>query len=436
MNIKPRGSGLTVVGDDAQAIYSFRAATVRNIFDFQEHFRLEAHCITLEKNYRSTMPILEASNAVIEQAKKRFTKNIFSDKASEEKPFLVTTEDESYQAEYVADKVLEYREAGISLTDQAVLFRSSHHSAPLEIELAKRNIPFVKYGGLKFLESAHIKDVVAVLRWIENPRDAIASFRVLQLLEGVGPGSAAKILDFFGKSNFDFSYLGESVPPPAAKKSLPDLCRLLEKLHKSDVPWIGQMEQVKSWYTPHFERIYDGNPSREKDLEQLIQMAGKFPSREKFLSEFVLNPPDITSDEAEKPLLDEDYLVLSTIHSAKGQEWKAVYILNVADGWIPSDMATEDEEQIDEERRLLYVAMTRAKDHLHLTYPSRFYTHGFKHMRGDRNMYAIRSRFLPDSMLHLFQRETFGRKVDNDTLEQGSGLVSICIAEKVSGFWD
>jgi DNA helicase-2/ATP-dependent DNA helicase PcrA len=355
---------------------------------------------------------------------------------SEEKPFLITAEDESFQAEYVAGKVLEYREAGISLRDQAVLFRSSHHSAPLEIELGKRNIPFVKYGGLKFLEAAHIKDVVAVLRWAENPRDSIASFRVLQLMEGVGPAGAAKILDCFERAGFDFQALDQCVPPPGAKKHWPALCRLLTKLHDTITPWAGQAEQVREWYRPHFERMYDANPSREKDLEQLVQMAGKFPGREKFLSDFVLNPPDVTSDEAEKPLLDEDYLVLSTIHSAKGQEWKAVFILNVADGWIPSDMATETEEQVEEERRLLYVAMTRAKDHLHLSYPSRFYTYGFKHQRGDRNMYAIRSRFLPDRILDLFQREVFGRSVSEDAPEQGKTAGKVCIADKVAGFWD
>jgi DNA helicase-2/ATP-dependent DNA helicase PcrA len=436
VNIKPDGKGLTVVGDDAQAIYSFRAATIQNILDFKKNFSSCTQVITLEKNYRSTMPILSASNAVICQAKNRYTKNLFSEKLSDEKPFLITTEDESFQAGYIAGKILEYREAGIALKKQAVLFRSSHHSAPLEIELSKRNIPFVKFGGLKFLEAAHIKDVIAAVRWIENPRDAIASFRVVQLIEGIGPSVAAKILEFLGTNGFNFSALIEYVPPLGAKKSWPGLCSLLANLKKGDTPWTGQVEQVRAWYKPHFERIYDANPSREKDLEQLVQMAGKFPTREKFLSDLALNPPEVTSDEADDPLLDEDYLVLSTIHSAKGREWNSVFIMNVADGWIPSDMATGDEEQIEEERRLLYVAMTRAKDHLHLCYPSRFYAHGFKHRYADENMYSIRSRFITDDMLDLFQREAFGREVSEDAVEEGSGAGNINIADKIGKIWD
>jgi DNA helicase II / ATP-dependent DNA helicase PcrA len=436
LNIKPDGRGLTVVGDDAQSIYSFRAATIQNILGFKKNFTPDARVITLERNYRSTMPILDASNAVIGQAKERFTKNLFSEKPSAEKPRLVVTEDESFQAEYVANRILEYREKGISLKEQSVLFRSSHHSAPLEIELGKRNIPFVKYGGLKFMEAAHIKDIVSALRWIENPRDTIAAFRVVQLMEGIGPSMAEKILVHLEANLFNFDSLQTFRPPSAAVKSWPRLCRLLTTLKKEDTPWAGQPEQAREWYQPHFERIYDANPSRAKDLEQLIRMAGGFPSREKFLSDLALNPPDKTSDEADDPLLDEDYVVLSTIHSAKGQEWKAVFILNVADGWIPSDMAVEDDEQIEEERRLLYVAMTRAKDHLHLSYPSRFYTHGFNHARGDKSVYSIRSRFVPDSILGLFHRETFGRTAGDDVINGGNGRKLVDIAEKVAGMWD
>jgi DNA helicase-2/ATP-dependent DNA helicase PcrA len=287
---------------------------------------------------------------------------------------------------------------------------------------------------LKFLEAAHIKDIVAVIRWIENPRDMIASFRILQMLDGIGPAGAAKILEYFETKAFKFDALGFFAPPPASKKSWLQLCRLLNDLGKEGSPWTGQIEQVREWYLPHFERIYESNPSRNKDLEQLVRIAATFPTREKFLSDLALNPPDITSDEAENPFLDEDYLILSTIHSAKGQEWKTVFILNVADGWIPSDMAVENEEQIEEERRLLYVAMTRAKDHLHLTCPSRFYTCGFKRQRADQNVYAIRSRFIPDKILHLFQRETFGRSIGED-IKDGCALKPVSIADKVASLW-
>ncbi|HEX7935169.1 MAG TPA: ATP-dependent helicase, partial [Paraburkholderia sp.] len=193
--LKPDGRGLTVVGDDAQSIYSFRGATVRNILDFPAQFDPPATRVTLERNYRSTEPILAASNAVIELASERYTKNLWTDKASAQRPRLVTVADEADQARYVVEQVLEAREQGMKLKSQAVLFRAAHHSAALEIELTRRNIPFVKFGGLKFLDSVHVKDVLAVLRWAENPRDRVAGFRVVQLLPGVGPATAAKVLD-------------------------------------------------------------------------------------------------------------------------------------------------------------------------------------------------------------------------------------------------
>ncbi len=434
--IKPDGMGVTVVGDDAQSIYSFRSASVKNILEFDTHYSPHAHRVTLEKNYRSTVPILDASNAVMGAAKHRFTKNLFSEKQSFEKPYLTTTEDESFQAEHVAIKILEYRETGIPLKDQAVLFRSSHHSALLEVELGKRNIPFIKFGGLKFLESAHIKDVVSALRWAENPKDAIASFRVLQILEGIGPAAAMKILSFLESHSFDVAMLITLVPPSATQNSWPALCKLLALLRNAATPWIGQVELVRQWYAPHLERIHGANPSRLKDLDQLVAISATFPTREKFLSELSLNPPDVTSDEADDPLLDEDYLILSTIHSAKGQEWKTVFILNVCDGMIPSDMATKNEEQIEEERRLLYVAMTRAKDHLHLSYPSRFYSYGFKHVRADRNAYAIRSRFITNEMLPFFNQDSYGREVNQDIQDAQGGKSSVDISALVSGMWD
>ena len=195
LSMKPDGRGLTVVGDDAQSIYSFRGATVRNILDFPNHFDPPARCVTLERNYRSTQPILAASNAVIGLASERYTKNLWTDKACAQKPRIVSVADEADQARYVVEKVLEAREAGMTLKSQAVLFRAAHHSAALEIELTRRNIPFVKFGGLKFLDSVHVKDVLAVLRWAENPRDRVAGFRVVQLLPGIGPAIAGRVLD-------------------------------------------------------------------------------------------------------------------------------------------------------------------------------------------------------------------------------------------------
>jgi DNA helicase-2/ATP-dependent DNA helicase PcrA len=400
--LKPSGHGLTVVGDDAQSIYSFRAATVRNILDFPAHFSPPADIATLERNYRSTQSILAAANAVIELADERFTKNLWSDRASAERPQLVGVRDESEQARYVATQVLANRERGIALKAQAVLFRASHHSAPLEIELARRNIPFVKFGGLKFLEASHIKDVLAVLRWAENLRDRVAGFRVIQLLPGCGPATAGRLLDHLGATVDSAAALDAFVPPSAAREHWPDFADTVRLLHGKATGWPAELDLACRWYAPHLERIHDDAALRQADLAQLAQIASTYPSRERFLTELTLDPPDATSDEAGVPLLDEDYLILSTIHSAKGQEWISVFILNTVDGCIPSDMGTGSKAEIEEERRLLYVAMTRAKDHLHLVVPQRFYAHQ-QRAGGDRHMYAARTRFIPAGLLDRFE---------------------------------
>ena len=399
--LKPNGTGLTVVGDDAQSIYSFRAATVRNILDFPGHFTPRAAIVTLDRNYRSTQPILAAANAVIEQAEERFTKNLWSDRASAERPRLVNVRDEIDQARYVAAKVLEQREAGVALKAQAVLFRASHHSGPLELELTRRNIPFVKFGGLKFLEASHVKDVLAFLRWAENLRDRAAGFRVAQLLPGVGPATAGRLLDLVMTGVDPMQVMAAFIAPAAAAAHWPSFVDAVALVHGKTTGWPAELDLICRWYAPHLERIHDDAVLRQADLVQLAQIASTYTSRERFLTELTLDPPDATSDEAGTPLLDEDYLVLSTIHSAKGQEWKSVLVLNVIDGCIPSDLGTGSRAEIDEERRLLYVAMTRAKDHLHLVMPQRFFAHQQK-SNGDRHMYAARTRFIPAPRLDRF----------------------------------
>jgi DNA helicase-2/ATP-dependent DNA helicase PcrA len=397
--LKPDGQGLTVVGDDAQSIYSFRAATVRNILDFPGHFSPPAEIATLERNYRSTQAILAAANAVIDLAEERFTKNLWSDRASAERPHLVSVRDESEQARYVAAQVLDNRERGIALKSQAVLFRASHHSASLEIELARRNIPFVKFGGLKFLEASHIKDVLAVLRWGENLRDRVAGFRVIQLLPGAGPATAGRLLDDIAAD--PVCALDAFVPPAAAATHWPEFIDTVRLLRGRGVGWPAELDLICRWYAPHLERMHEDFAMRQADLTQLAQIASTYPSRERFLTELTLDPPDATSDEAGVPLLDEDYVILSTIHSAKGQEWTSVFILNAVDGCIPSDLGTGSTAEIEEERRLLYVAMTRAKDHLHLIVPQRFFAHQ-QRSNGDRHMYAARTRFIPSAILDRF----------------------------------
>jgi DNA helicase-2/ATP-dependent DNA helicase PcrA len=434
LRLRPGGAGLTVVGDDAQSIYSFRAADVRNILDFPDQCEPKAKVLTLEQNYRSTGSILKACNAVIEASAERFTKNLFSDRVSEQKPWLVTTEDEASQVDYVVDRILEHREQGTPLQQQAVLMRTAHHSDALEVELGRRNIPYVKFGGLKFLESAHIKDVLCVLRWAENPTDDLAAFRVLQLLPGIGPATARRVIASHTEHVFDFSKLGRFVVPGAAKADWPGICELMRKLRNPETDWSGQLAMVRRWYTPHLERLHDAAHVRAGDIEQLEQISGEYPSRERFLTELTLDPPSATGDHAGPPLLDEDYLILSTIHSAKGQEWDVVYILNAADGCIPSDMATDRPEQIEEERRLLYVAMTRARDDLHIVHPLRFFTRQ-QHRHGDNHVYSPRTRFIPNAILDCFERRSHGRPRSDADRAEPAATARIDVRARASARW-
>ncbi|WP_028166439.1 ATP-dependent helicase [Bradyrhizobium elkanii] len=402
--LKPGGSGLTVVGDDAQSIYSFRAATVRNILDFPDQFTPRAELITLDRNYRSTEPILSAANGVIALAKERFTKNLWTERTSSRKPQLVAVRDEADQARYIVEQVLANREEGALLKHQAVLFRTSSHSGPLEVELTRRNIPFVKFGGLKFLDAAHVKDMLALLRFVENPRDRVAGFRILHLLPGVGPSSAQRVLERMAEAADPIAALCTLPSPPRAGEDWKGFVRAIENLRYSE--WPVDIERARLWYEPHLDRIHEDAEVRRADLIQLEQIASGYPSRERFLTELTLDPPDATSDQAGPPLLDEDYLILSTIHSAKGQEWKSVFVLNVVDGCMPSDLGAGTSAELEEERRLLYVAMTRAKDDLHLILPQRFFVHG-QSAKGDRHMYASRTRFIPERLVPLFERTTW-----------------------------
>jgi DNA helicase-2/ATP-dependent DNA helicase PcrA len=455
--LKPDGAGVTVVGDDAQSIYSFRAATVRNILDFPRRYDPPADIVTLEQNYRSTSTILHACNGVIALAPERFTKDLFSTRSSGQRPVLATVDDETCQVDYVVERILDAREAGVALTRQAVLFRASHHSDALEVELTRRDIPFVKFGGLKFLEAAHVKDVLSVLRWAENPRDVVAAFRILQILPGIGPAAARAAVDHLESNAGELRTLRSFRPPAAALTEWPGLCRVLERLAapatggtddgsgngsraaQTSTAWHGQVGLVRAWYEPHLERLYDNANIRAGDVEQLEQIAATYPSRERFLTELTLDPPDASGDEAGPPHLDEDYLILSTIHSAKGQEWDSVYVLNVADGCIPSDMATGKPDQIEEERRLLYVAMTRARDDLHLVHPLRFFKRQ-QHRHGDSHVFTPRSRFLDDSILDRFERRAYGRMSEMSNggapTRAGSSTVRVDVGARLRAMWD
>jgi DNA helicase-2/ATP-dependent DNA helicase PcrA len=427
--LKPDGKGLTVVGDDAQSIYSFRAATVRNILDFPRLFTPPAHVITLDRNYRSTQAILTAANAVIDLAAERYQKNLRSDRPSVERPQLVSVRDETDQARYVAGRILE-----IPLKQQAVLFRASHHSASLEIELTRRNIPFVKFGGLKFLEAAHIKDVLAFLRWAENLRDRMSGFRVIQLLAGAGPATAARLLDRLAETSSPLEALSEFKPPAPCAEDWPAFAETLRLIRSNAVGWPAEFDLACRWYLPHLERRYEDARMREADLLQLAQIASTYPNRQRFLTELTLDPPSATSAEPGVPLLDEDYLILSTIHSAKGQEWKAVFVLNCVDGCIPSDLAVGSTSEIEEERRLVYVAMTRAKDHLHMIVPQRFYAHQQRN-NGDRHMYAVRTRFIPETITEHFELCTWPAAAREDSSALRAPIKPVDIRARVKTRW-
>ena len=435
--MKPDGRGVTVVGDDAQSIYSFRAATVRNILDFPQAFSQPAAIVTLERNYRSTQPILDASNAVIGLARERHAKELWTERRSTQKPELVTVGDLADQARCVAEHVLLQREAGLALKSQAVLFRTSSHSALLELELARRDIPFVKFGGLRFLEAAHVKDVLAVLRWAENPKSRIAGHRALRLLPGIGPATAGRLLDAVEGAAEPMTALDAFVPPAATAGDWPPWRSLVRMLRERATPWPAEFERVAAWFLPQLERLYDDASARAGDLEQLAAIAATYASRERFLTELTLDPPNATSAEAGTPSRDDDYLILSTIHSAKGQEWRSVQVLNVVDGCMPSDLATGTSEEIEEERRLLYVAMTRARDQLRLLVPQRFHVHG-QAARGDRHVYAARSRFLPRSVLGFFESRAWPAANPAAATETTPGAVPapvVDVAARIRAQW-
>ncbi|HEY3852712.1 MAG TPA: ATP-dependent helicase, partial [Steroidobacteraceae bacterium] len=426
--LKPDGNGVTVVGDDAQAIYSFRAAAVENILGFADRFKPKADMVVLSQNYRSTQPILDAANALMSEGSRQHRKTLMGLRQATQKPSYVTLEDAQSQAEYIVGKLLATREVGGSLKRHAILFRSSHHSDVLEVELAKRNIPFVKYGGLKFLEAAHVKDMLSILRWIDNPRNAVAGFRVLKLVPGFGPGHAKKALDYFEAQDLAVKSLADFDAPQLNKMDWKRFCTLVEKLADPATPWAGQAGLVRDWYKPQMERLYEAAFSRAGDIEQLEKLSSQYPTRERFLTELTLDPPAVTGDQSGSATKDEEYVVLSTIHSAKGQEWDFVYVLNVADGNFPSEFATGKPELLEEERRLLYVAMTRARNELHLCAPLKYQVTQ-QARDGDRHVYGAKSRFMTDKVLETFEKTTYRSLSGAESLRAGETATVDVVAE-------
>ena len=408
---------LTAVGDDAQAIYGFRAASADNMWQFSNHFP-EATVVTLEENYRSTAPILAVANAVLAQSDTHLPKALRAVRPGGSRPVLTICHDEGAQSALVCETVLELREQGVDLRRQAVLFRAGQHSAGLELELTRRDIPFVKFGGLKFLEAAHIKDLLALLRVLDNPTDELAWHRVLGMLDGVGPATVRRVSDEIGVGrdggNPLTTFLTCALRVPKAADIELDLLR---RAWAACAPFDGtashtdpdaddadgaisvvsagpavDIDALLPLCRAVFPRRYDDAAVRLGDLESLRIAAQSHHSRSRFLAELTLDPPDRTSDLADTPHLDDDWLTLSTIHSAKGLEWSAVHLIHAADGNIPSDMALADKAGLEEERRLLYVALTRARDTLWVSMPQRFHVRRFG--TDDRHLLAPLSRFL------------------------------------------
>jgi DNA helicase-2/ATP-dependent DNA helicase PcrA len=433
---------ITVVGDDAQAIYSFRGATVRNILDFPLHFP-GTSTVTLEQNYRSTTPILELANAVITGVGEGVPKRLWTDEGGGARPSLATCPDQQAQAMAVSQTILDHYESGIPLRHQAVLFRTGHHSDLVEVELRRRRIPFVKYGGLRFLEAAHIRDLLAMLRLVQNPWDELAWMRVLRLAHGTGPSSIEKVLGHLG-----VRAPGRTGPDPlarfcaaptacgAAPRSAPDLSALASALGSCRENHLNagmQVDVIRDALEPMVRRRYDHPDARLADFDALSRIAADAPNATQLVADLTLDPPTSTGDLAGSPSLDDDWLTLSTVHSAKGGEWGVVHLIHAADGAFPSDLATGSAEEVDEERRLFYVALTRAKHHLHIYTPLRYH-HGDPAGWNDTHSYAQRTRFLSPDMDDLLDHRAI-RGTDDLELPPASVTLTTVVDAELNSLW-
>ena len=368
---------VAVVGDDAQSIYSFRGANFRNIMDFPEAFP-GTRIVKLEENYRSTQPILNLTNEIIQRARERYEKRLYTRKREGETPILVQAESEHMQSRFVCQKILELREQGVPLWDIAVLFRSSFHSFDLELELARHNIPFIKRGGFQFMETTHIKDLLAHLRIIANPQDAVSWNRVLLLLEGVGAQASQKITRWVLQGQQATERLRSFDARGKVGHGLKTLAQVLQVAAEAQRP-VEQVQYLMQYYLPILKRNHpEDHPKRFKDLEHFLGITERYRSLERLLSDMALEPPNdsVAGVLAVDP--DEGPLVLSTVHSAKGLEWHSVFIIWALEGRFPSFYNINSDEELEEERRLLYVAATRAKENLFITYPVKIFDRGLR----------------------------------------------------------
>jgi DNA helicase-2/ATP-dependent DNA helicase PcrA len=391
-----RHKNVMVVGDDAQSIYSFRGANFQNIMDFPKQFP-GTQIFHLEENYRSTQPILNLTNAIINEAKEKYPKHLFTKKREGRPPVVVQAADENEQSRFVSQRVMELQEEGVPLNEIAVLFRSSHHSFDLEIELARHGLPFVKRGGFKFIETAHVKDVVAHLRIVANPRDTVSWNRLLLLVEGIGPKKSQQILARLSASQDIHHTIKELSGQMVGAAHLKELMLLIEEISKERLTPAQRLGRVYEYYTPILQHRYDDHPKRAKDLEHLLTITERYPELDSFLSDMALEPPNESVAGVLASGREDDRLILSTIHSAKGLEWQAVFVIWVLDGKFPTVYSFMKEDELEEERRLLYVAATRAKEHLYLTYPINVYD------RSSGMVLSKPSRFLDRISTDLFE---------------------------------
>ncbi|MEO8193745.1 MAG: ATP-dependent helicase, partial [Gemmatimonadales bacterium] len=390
---------------------------LRNILDFERDYP-DATVVTLEQNYRSTPQILDATNTMISRASERFTKNLWTKRAAGETPWLVAAQDEQQQTQFVVDRILELHEEGIPLREIAVLFRAGYMSADLEIELTNRKIPFEKWGGLKFLEAAHVKDVLAFLRILENPRDEVSWYRILLLLPGIGDTTARSAIESMASAAWESAAFVRYSPPPRARAAHQSLVALLDELRTGpsadEAKVAADIARVRTMYDDILRERYDKAEPRLADLDQLQTIAAGYPDRAAFLSALALEPPQATQDLAGATGKDDDdCLILSTAHSAKGKEWEAVFLIWAVDGWFPSARSLGSDEETDEERRLMYVAMTRAKNYLSVTYPLNAYST----RRGSDYSLDQLSRFIDRGVREKMERVAVGGTVAQKTLE-------------------
>lgn len=397
----PNGKGLTVVGDDDQAIYSFRSADVRNILDFPDQFTPRAKIITLQDNYRSTAAILDASNAVIGLAKTRFDKTLQANNERGGKPALVTVADEVEQARYVVERVLTNLNGGIGLAQQAVLYRNDAHCAEVERELVRQNVSYSKSGGHKLTDAKGVKDVLAVLQWASRSRDVVAARHMLQLMPGIGPVKADAVIATVRNRRL-LPALKAFKPPAKVAPNWRKFVQLMRSLRSKRASWPGQIAAVHAWC----KRIGDADQNEtekrgERDVATLTVLAANSKSRRRFLEALALEPHDLSVDGDAEPA---ESLTLSTIHSAKGREFEAVFVLNAVEGCLPNSQSHGDEDKLDEERRLLYVAMTRAKNQLTIMLPED--VEGSSSFGSSPALADVvaRSRFIPKEIVRHFDK--------------------------------